>query len=298
MTRLRDFEALEQVGDGDKVSYPARSRVTGASLVVHLFRGTGAPEGLRLLSLLPRFPLSERSQILDFGQDQGAVFFLTLELPGNIAFLDWIDSAFHPGRTAPVATAAVEAAPDPPQPIAVEPPVVRTPPPQPARGQGEFTQFYRRQSAPPLESATTTTSEAFDDFYRDAQPFRKPAPSVIPRAQAPLPRNAPDGPMDWLVHGEQGSPKTLRHGAFNAIANPNPGNEISPLFASDAVRLAPERVRTPDRNPHKGVSRNLVPTQSVQESWGRMLKPWLITMGAILGVALAVVLLWNFFGSA
>ncbi len=84
MITLRDFEPLEQVGDDARVSFRARSRTTGAPLVVHLFRGTSFTEGMRVIKLLSALPEAERSRILDFGQEHGAVFFLTQELPGNM----------------------------------------------------------------------------------------------------------------------------------------------------------------------------------------------------------------------
>ena len=240
--------------------------------MVHLFRGADAREGARILSLLPRLPASERPRILDFGQEQGTVFFLTLDLPGNLAFSKWIEAVFHPGQPVPVAPAPIPVAPErpvrqqrsPEVPVRRAPPAPPPPPPQPALSPDGFTQFFGGR--PASTESTTTTNDSFEVWAHRQ-----------PEHAAPI-RPAPPPPPPPRLEAR---------------------NHISPILATDAglaarradSERAPRRVRDSSNTNYRAA----VQPRFEDGSWGSFLKPWLITMGIILGVAVLVVLIWDYF---
>jgi hypothetical protein len=303
MIRLKDFEPLDNIPAGDRVSFRAKPRTSGAPLLVHLFRGAAAPQGERIASSLFRFPPAERSRILDFGREPGAVFFLTLDLPGDLEFPDWVDSVFHPGRPLPKPPAPV-APVQPPPPVRTEPAAQQSPP-APSDG---FTHFYKQAPAPAEPESTTSTSDSFYDFYRQAQPAREP-PVPVRRDPPPAPvaQPAPDNPMGWMVRGESGSPKSPPLARQPAARSPAPAagspeqrDEFAPLFASDAPparRPEPERRRPPDTGFHKATARDMAPPRSESVAWAG-LKPLLMSMGIILGAALLFLLIWDYVQSS
>lgn len=275
MIRLRDFDPLESVGDEGRVSFRARSKATGALLLIHLFRGANAMEGRRVLSSLPGFPSAERSRILDFGEDQGSVFFVTLDLPEEMSFSDWVDSVSRPGqpRRPPAPVAPPVEKPVPASYAAPKQPAPAKPPAETRKPAGEFTQFMREHQGSGPESTTTTEDmngwlEGLPASERRGPSRRDPVPE-IPR------QSAPQSPMNWLE---------------KPVAEPSPKAVFAPLFADETGPPPQRHEPAPRRRIQERRQVSEPPRPSPVRPSGQLLKPWLQMLGIILGVALLVVL--------
>lgn len=287
MISLKDFELVERRPDGRVISFQARHRRTGALLLAHLFQNQAMGEGRQVLALLPTLPPRERSRILDFGQDQQGIFFITEDLPGGRTFRQWLAAASQPAslfNTAPGLPAEA--------PLRLPPSPGGRPHRQP---EGEFTRNYsgaaagsaaantgRRprefEPAPDAftDSGATTTAE-FLDFYNQRPSVEEvESPALAPptvRQRAP---ETDRGPLGWLVPGGPAA-------APPPPAAPPPGGNpgFQPLFTGGETR---RRAATPLLPQFRAVQDapmvlpprppRVPPPQSARVDWRRAVRHW------------------------
>src|ERR1017187_1019891 len=96
LMRVDECDMVDLIPENGMVTYRARHRRTGEVISIHLSLDPGA-QSQKLVSLLQRLPPEERAHILDHGQDGRMTYFITLNLPDEEGFVDWLNRvAAHP----------------------------------------------------------------------------------------------------------------------------------------------------------------------------------------------------------